>query len=237
MKTSFGPGLKFVENQVNGRVSGLYCTWLVPRTRGSSDDVDEFLTLRVDPLEEGRSTLRAWPNRTSPSGDSGGDRNYGWPQDRPGRCPRNLEPVLTSDMGVRLFVIERSYDVWLVLTTRYRNLVLMASFWGSALCPWSPTVALRVHLNLGRRSCADISSEQSGAQQATEVLGQDNESVEGQEMAPVALAVTGDMGTFAADSLPHYHHYFGVGSGNMTYVAIVCGASSGLRPLDSRLWS
>ncbi|KAI5661432.1 hypothetical protein M9H77_20755 [Catharanthus roseus] len=62
MKTSFRPGLKFVENQVNGRISGLHCTWLVPCTRASSDDMDEFLTLRVDPLEEGRSTLRAWPN-------------------------------------------------------------------------------------------------------------------------------------------------------------------------------
>ncbi|KAI5675455.1 hypothetical protein M9H77_06405 [Catharanthus roseus] len=63
MKSSFRPGLKFVENQVNGRVSGLHCTWLVLRTRVSSDDVDGFLTLRADLLEEGRSTLRAWPNR------------------------------------------------------------------------------------------------------------------------------------------------------------------------------
>ncbi|KAI5655077.1 hypothetical protein M9H77_32264 [Catharanthus roseus] len=55
-------GLKFVENQVNGHISGLHCTWLLPRTKASSDDVDGFLTLRVDPLEEGRSTLRAWPN-------------------------------------------------------------------------------------------------------------------------------------------------------------------------------
>ncbi|KAI5683009.1 hypothetical protein M9H77_04237 [Catharanthus roseus] len=57
------PGLKFGENQVNGCVSGLYCTWLVPRTRVSYDDVDGFSTLRVDPLEEGRSIWRAWPNR------------------------------------------------------------------------------------------------------------------------------------------------------------------------------
>ncbi|KAI5667262.1 hypothetical protein M9H77_17115 [Catharanthus roseus] len=126
MKTSFRP-LKFVENQVNGHVSGLHCTWLVPHTRTSSDDVDGFLTLREDPVEEGCSTLRAWPNR----------------------CPRSLKPVLTNDMGVRLFVIERSYGVRLVLGTRCRNLVLMASFWGSRLCPWSPTVALHVLLNLG----------------------------------------------------------------------------------------
>ncbi|KAI5677337.1 hypothetical protein M9H77_08287 [Catharanthus roseus] len=45
------------------RVSRLHCTWLVPRTKASSDDVDGFLTLRVDPLEEGYSTLRAWPNQ------------------------------------------------------------------------------------------------------------------------------------------------------------------------------
>ncbi|KAI5672615.1 hypothetical protein M9H77_12979 [Catharanthus roseus] len=119
MKTSFRPGLKFVENQVNGRVSGLHCTRLVPRTRAFSDDVDGFFTLRVDLLEEGRSTLRAWPNQYL--------RGYrimlcG------GTCP---------------------YGIWLVLTTRCRNLVPMTSFWGSRLCPWSPTVALHVLLNLG----------------------------------------------------------------------------------------
>ncbi|KAI5671141.1 hypothetical protein M9H77_11505 [Catharanthus roseus] len=63
MKTSFRPGLKFGENQVNGRVCGLRCKWLVPRTMAFSDDVDWFLTLRVDPLKEGSSTLRAWPNQ------------------------------------------------------------------------------------------------------------------------------------------------------------------------------
>ncbi|KAI5665262.1 hypothetical protein M9H77_24585 [Catharanthus roseus] len=65
MKTLFRPGLKFVENQVNGRVSGLHCTWLVPRTRASSDDVDGVLTLRVDPLEEGHRLRRVWPNRAT----------------------------------------------------------------------------------------------------------------------------------------------------------------------------
>ncbi|KAI5667935.1 hypothetical protein M9H77_17788 [Catharanthus roseus] len=32
-------GLKFGENQVNGHVSGLHCTWLVPYTSASSDGV------------------------------------------------------------------------------------------------------------------------------------------------------------------------------------------------------
>ncbi|KAI5657896.1 hypothetical protein M9H77_26689 [Catharanthus roseus] len=49
-------GLKFGENQVNGRISILHCTWLIPCTRVSSDVVDGFLTLRVDPLVEGHST-------------------------------------------------------------------------------------------------------------------------------------------------------------------------------------
>ncbi|KAI5673858.1 hypothetical protein M9H77_14222 [Catharanthus roseus] len=49
-------------------VSGLHCTCLVPGTRASSDDVDGFLTLRVDPLEEGCITLRAWPNRLARDG-------------------------------------------------------------------------------------------------------------------------------------------------------------------------
>ncbi|KAI5653107.1 hypothetical protein M9H77_30294 [Catharanthus roseus] len=41
------PGLKFGENQVNGRVSGLYYTWLVPRTRASSDDYLEGVAQSV----------------------------------------------------------------------------------------------------------------------------------------------------------------------------------------------
>ncbi|KAI5669316.1 hypothetical protein M9H77_19169 [Catharanthus roseus] len=65
MKTSFRPGLKFVENQVKGRVSGLHRTWLVPGTRASFDDVDGFLTLRVDPLEEGRGPWMVWPNQST----------------------------------------------------------------------------------------------------------------------------------------------------------------------------
>ncbi|KAI5666876.1 hypothetical protein M9H77_16729 [Catharanthus roseus] len=68
MKISFRPGLKFGENQVNGRIRGLHCTWLVPRTRASSNDVGRFLTVRVDPLNEGCSTGRAWPNRLTQDG-------------------------------------------------------------------------------------------------------------------------------------------------------------------------
>ncbi|KAI5675070.1 hypothetical protein M9H77_06020 [Catharanthus roseus] len=36
--------------------------------RASSDDVDGFFTLRVDPLEEGPSTWRMWLNRLTQDG-------------------------------------------------------------------------------------------------------------------------------------------------------------------------
>ncbi|KAI5669250.1 hypothetical protein M9H77_19103 [Catharanthus roseus] len=45
-------------DHVNGRVTGLHSTWLVPCTRASSNDVDGLLTLRVDPLEEGRTIFQ-----------------------------------------------------------------------------------------------------------------------------------------------------------------------------------
>ncbi|KAI5672272.1 hypothetical protein M9H77_12636 [Catharanthus roseus] len=38
-------------------VRRLHYTWLVPRTRASSDGTDGFILGRVDPLEEGRSTV------------------------------------------------------------------------------------------------------------------------------------------------------------------------------------
>ncbi|KAI5680570.1 hypothetical protein M9H77_01797 [Catharanthus roseus] len=138
MKISFQPGLKFGENQVTGRVRGLHCTWLVPRTRASSNDVDGFFTLRVDPLEEGCSTLRAWPNRYL-----------------------REHHIMLYGGTCGCFVIERSYGVWLVSTTRCRNLVPMASFWGSELFALMCLDLLRLP------SCA------RNCHQATEVLGQE----------------------------------------------------------------
>ncbi|KAI5681608.1 hypothetical protein M9H77_02836 [Catharanthus roseus] len=138
MKRSFRPGLKFVENQVNGCVSRLHCTWLVPRTKASSNDVDGFLTLRVDPLEDGRSTLRAWPNRYLRGHRimlCGGTVAYAVV------CNRALVRYLA---GIDYEVPELSSD----------GLVL-----GSRLCPWSPTVALHVLLNLGVEAalmCLDL---------------------------------------------------------------------------------
>ncbi|KAI5659748.1 hypothetical protein M9H77_28541 [Catharanthus roseus] len=89
-------------------------------------------------------------------------------------------------MGVRLFIIERSYSVWLVLTMRCRNLVPMASFWGSGLCPWSPIgieAALMYLDSLKLPSCARnphvgssisfVKIIKEMAKQATEVLGQE----------------------------------------------------------------
>ncbi|KAI5659557.1 hypothetical protein M9H77_28350 [Catharanthus roseus] len=40
-----------------GSVRELHCTWLVPRTRDPSDGVDGFRLERVDPLEDGCSTV------------------------------------------------------------------------------------------------------------------------------------------------------------------------------------
>ncbi|KAI5656692.1 hypothetical protein M9H77_25485 [Catharanthus roseus] len=83
-------------------------------------------------------------------------------------------------MGVRLFVIERSYGVWLLLTTRCRNLVPMTLFWGSGLsvlmCPDSlrlPSCARNPHIGSSISFVKISSSEWSRAQQATEILGQE----------------------------------------------------------------
>ncbi|KAI5669907.1 hypothetical protein M9H77_19760 [Catharanthus roseus] len=61
-----------------------------------------------------------------PSGESGGARYQGWSQGRLGRCPRSLLPVLTGDMGVRLFVIERSYVVWQAVVNGNKEQVQVA---------------------------------------------------------------------------------------------------------------
>ncbi|KAI5672831.1 hypothetical protein M9H77_13195 [Catharanthus roseus] len=136
MKISFRPGLKLVENQVNGRVSGLHCTWLVSRIRASSDDVDEFFILMVDPLEEGRSTLRAWPNRYLRGHRimfCGGTVTYAVD------CNRALVWCLA---GIDYEMPELGFD----------GLVL-----GIRTLSMEPTVTLHVLINLGRRSCANVS--------------------------------------------------------------------------------
>ncbi|KAI5658176.1 hypothetical protein M9H77_26969 [Catharanthus roseus] len=94
----------FGENQVNGRVSGLHCTWLVPCTTASSEDVDRFLTLRVDPLKEGRSTWRAWPNRLTQDVPRGTQISYSAVVD------------LVAELGrawyARKFTIEKVFGSW-----------------------------------------------------------------------------------------------------------------------------
>ncbi|KAI5661181.1 hypothetical protein M9H77_20504 [Catharanthus roseus] len=45
-------------DHVYGSVRGLHCTWLVPHTKASSDDVDSFRLGRVDLLEERRNTVK-----------------------------------------------------------------------------------------------------------------------------------------------------------------------------------
>ncbi|KAI5652389.1 hypothetical protein M9H77_29576 [Catharanthus roseus] len=111
--------------------------WLVSRTRASSDDVDGFFTLRVDPLEEGRSTWRAWPNwylRGHRFMLCGGTATLG-------RARR----------GLKLRAVVNRALIWCLAGIDYEmpklgsdDLVL-----GSGPCPWSPAVALHVSLNLG----------------------------------------------------------------------------------------
>ncbi|KAI5649045.1 hypothetical protein M9H77_35050 [Catharanthus roseus] len=111
--------------------------------RASSDNVDGFLTLRVDSLEEGHSTLRVWPNRYLH-----GHRIM--------LC--GGMPVLTSDMGVRLFVIEHSYGVWLVLAMRCRNLVLMTSLcYEIRTLSLEPYCCITCSFEFRCRSCGDVS--------------------------------------------------------------------------------
>ncbi|KAI5662336.1 hypothetical protein M9H77_21659 [Catharanthus roseus] len=65
MKTSFPPGLKFVENQVNGRVRGMHY-------RGGCGRID----LRLH-------RVMLYGGVRPPSGESGGARHQGWSQGRP----------------------------------------------------------------------------------------------------------------------------------------------------------
>ncbi|KAI5654009.1 hypothetical protein M9H77_31196 [Catharanthus roseus] len=43
-----------------GSVRGLYCMWLVPHTRASSDDMDSYRLLRVDPLKRRNSIFEGF---------------------------------------------------------------------------------------------------------------------------------------------------------------------------------
>ncbi|KAI5669245.1 hypothetical protein M9H77_19098 [Catharanthus roseus] len=156
------------KNSVVHSVTGLHCTWLVPCTRASSNDVDGLLTLRVDLLEEGRSTWRVWPNWYL----SGHCIMLCSGTTTLGRARRGLKLRLCL-AGIDYETPERDSD----------DLVL-----GSGPCPWSLTVALHVSLNLGVEavvmclhslrlpSCSrnpHINLGWSWAQQAAEVLGRE----------------------------------------------------------------
>ncbi|KAI5675247.1 hypothetical protein M9H77_06197 [Catharanthus roseus] len=128
MKTSFRPWLKFGESQVNGRVSRLHCTWLVPRTRASFDDVDGFLTLMVDLLEEACSTLRAWPNRLT--------------QDVP-RCtqiPYSAAIDLVAGLGMHdRYLIPLLHVQW--IHYRIERVNNWADLYQERIADWNPRVA------------------------------------------------------------------------------------------------
>ncbi|KAI5650432.1 hypothetical protein M9H77_36437 [Catharanthus roseus] len=85
-----------------GSVRRLHCTWLVPRTRASSDDVDdldsgEWIHLKKGVDRGGCGPIGLCGNRIMlcgrvrlPSEESGWTRHRGWSQGRPSRCPGNL---------------------------------------------------------------------------------------------------------------------------------------------------
>ncbi|KAI5673764.1 hypothetical protein M9H77_14128 [Catharanthus roseus] len=109
---------------------GLHCTWLVSRTRASSDSVDGFRLGRVDLLQEGRRTMKGLAQSIymdtascSALGSAALKRN----------CYGNRALVWCL-AGIDCDMSELGSD----------DLVL-----GSGLCPWSHTIALHVLLNLG----------------------------------------------------------------------------------------
>ncbi|KAI5677122.1 hypothetical protein M9H77_08072 [Catharanthus roseus] len=116
--------------------------------RASSDYVDRFLTMRVDPLEEGHITCRVWPNRC-------------WP---PCGEPRGLETkvLLKADLVGSLGICSLVWPViwgerllwnralvWCFTCIDYEMLELGFDdlVMGSRLYLWSPTIALHVLLN------------------------------------------------------------------------------------------
>ncbi|KAI5680981.1 hypothetical protein M9H77_02208 [Catharanthus roseus] len=114
-KPHFNQGVNSGYDLVFRSVRGLHCTRLVPSTRASSDGVDdsdsgEWIHLKRGVDREGCGPIGLRRHRIMlcsgvrlPSGESGGARHRSWSQDRPGMCPRSLYPILTSDIGVRLF--------------------------------------------------------------------------------------------------------------------------------------
>ncbi|KAI5649479.1 hypothetical protein M9H77_35484 [Catharanthus roseus] len=185
MKTSFRPGLKFVEKQVNGRVSGLHCTRLVPRTRASFDDADEFLTLRVDPLEEGRRLRRVWLNRSM------------WTPHHALRLARNgqgsSKPLKVRGItgGIRASRFDTRFE-----TLDFRQAVRV-NYLNFKMAHPSHRWTYREGTLVGEPSRTMSSS--SSSYSLREIVPErepilvidlsDDESVEGSEMAPVALGI------------------------------------------------
>ncbi|KAI5658186.1 hypothetical protein M9H77_26979 [Catharanthus roseus] len=93
-----------------------------------------FLTLRVDPLEEGRSTWRVWPNRYYVDIAS---------CSTVGRPPCESKEGLETKVGLRANLCLAGID-YEILELGSDDLIL-----GFGLCLWRPTIALHVHLNSG----------------------------------------------------------------------------------------
>ncbi|KAI5666770.1 hypothetical protein M9H77_16623 [Catharanthus roseus] len=129
---------------VFGSVRGLHCTWLVPRTRASSDGVDDSDSGEWIHLKRGVIPWRAWPNRSTWTPQHA----LQW-DDRLVESQEGLETKIGPRPDLRLF--GNRALVWCLTGIDYE----MSKFdfddliMGSGPCPWSPTVALCVCLHSG----------------------------------------------------------------------------------------
>ncbi|KAI5649287.1 hypothetical protein M9H77_35292 [Catharanthus roseus] len=225
-------------------VRGLHCTWLVPRTRASSDGVDD------SDSEEWIHLKRVYVDITSCN-------TVGF--DRLVKSQEGLETEVGPRINLVVHFFCNQAFVWCLAGIDYE----MPELGSDGLVLGIRTLSVKPHC------CHTLARDGQGPskplkeivpeKEPISVIDLSNDESIGLEMAPVASgiglgtsikedhreptsdseripelervtpAAAGDMGTC------HYHHYFGVGSGSMTSVATICGVSSRLRPLDSRL--
>ncbi|KAI5666216.1 hypothetical protein M9H77_16069 [Catharanthus roseus] len=214
MKTSFRPRLKFVENQVNRRVIGLHCTWLVPHTRASSDDVDGFLILKVDPLEEGRRPRRVWPN-WSTWRQSGGARHRGWSQGRPDaalmcldslRLPSCAQNPHVGGIRASRFDTRRTYREGTLVDEPSRTTSSSSSYSLREIVPEREPIPM---IDLSDDELVEgpkMEPVALGIGLGTSIEEDPSEPMSDSEMTPEpereAPTVTGGVGTFVANTMP-----------------------------------
>ncbi|KAI5668806.1 hypothetical protein M9H77_18659 [Catharanthus roseus] len=144
MKTPSDQGCSFGYELVFRSVRGLHCTWLVPRTRASSNSMDDSDLGEWIHLKRGVVPWRAWPNRST------------WTSHHALRwdgCFVESQEVLENKVGPRadLRLFGNRALVWCLAGIDYK----MPKFDSDDLvvesepCPSSPTAALCLSLHSG----------------------------------------------------------------------------------------